>query len=190
MNHPNPDDDMLRHRLRRIDPAAPLQPATETEILRMVNNATSTPKTTKSRKPLFIGLGALTAGVAAAAIVGVSLSGNDLTRIDNPAAGGPAAMCAELTPETMARADLAVAGTVTNINGDEVTLHVTTRYTGDSSDEIILQQQDADQPSELSAGEFVTGQDYLISSIDGVLTLCGQSGPATPELQQLYTAAF
>lgn len=191
MNIPN-EDEQLRARFARIDPAATLQPASETEILRMVSNTTSTPARTTSRKPLFLGLGALTVGAAAAAVVGIVLTapGGDVTRLAAPSGGGPAAMCAELTPETMAGADLAVAGTVVSIDGDEVTLEVTERFTGDSADRIVVEQQDPDLPSELSAGAFEQGQQYLISSIDGTITTCGQSGPLTPELEQLYRAAF
>ncbi|GMA28054.1 hypothetical protein [Arenivirga flava] len=191
MSIPN-EDEQLRERLARIDPAATLQPASETEILRMVQNTISTPARTSSRKPLFLGLGALAVGAAAAAVVGIVLTapGGDVTRLSAPSGGGPAAMCAELTPETMAGADLAVAGTVVSINGDDVTLEVTERFTGESADRIVVAQQDPDLPSELSAGSFEQGQDYLISSIDGVITTCGQSGPASPELEQLYRAAF
>ncbi len=191
MNIPN-EDEQLRARFARIDPAATLPPASETEILRMVNTATSTPAPAKNRKPVFFGLGALAVGAAAAAVVGIVLTapGGDVTRLAAPSGGGPAAMCAELTPETMAGADLAVAGTVVAIDGDEVTLEVTERFTGESADRIVVAQQDPDLPSELSAGAFEQGQDYLISSIDGVITTCGQSGPASPELEQLYREAF
>ncbi len=191
MNIPN-EDEQLRARFARIDPAATLQPASETEILRMVSNTTSTPARTTNRKPLLLGLGALTIGAAAAAVVGIVLTapGGDVTRLAAPSGGGPAAMCAELTPENMAGADLAVGGTVVSIDGDEVTLEVTERFTGDSADRIVVAQQDPDLPSELSAAAFEQGQQYLISSYDGVIATCGQSGPASPELEQLYRAAF
>lgn len=191
MSHPN-EDEQLRKRLARIDPSASLQPASETEILRMVQNITSTPAPARSRKPIWLGLGALTVGAAAAAVVGIVLTapGGDATRLTAPSGGGPAASCAVLTPETMAGADLAVAGTVVSIDGDEVTLEVTERFAGESADRIVVEQQDPDLPSELSAGAFEQGQDYLISSIDGVITTCGQSGPSSPELEQLYRDAF
>lgn len=191
MSIPN-EDEQLRERFARIDPAAALQPASETEIVRMVQNATSTPAPMSNRKPLFLGLGALALGAAAAAVVGVVLTApaGDTTRLTAPGGGGPAASCAVLTPETMAGADLAVAGTVVSVDGDDVTLEVTERFTGESADRIVVAQQDPDLPSELSAGAFEQGQDYLLSSIDGVITTCGQSGPASPELEQLYREAF
>ncbi len=34
------------------------------------------------------------------------------------------------------------------------------------------------------------GRSYIVSASDGVVHYCGQTGPATPELQTIYDAAF
>lgn len=128
------------------------------------------------------------AGAALMLLAGCASGSGEATALTAPNTQ-VAAMCAELTPETMADADTAFRGTVTAIDGGQVTLRVDEEYEGDLEDFVTVPQQE-DQPSELSAGAFVEGDEYLISAIDGVITTCGQSGPATPELAELYDAAF
>ena len=57
-------------------------------------------------------------------------------------------------------------------------------YAGGDADRVQL--RGADQSVALDGVEFVVGEDYLVTAAEGVVQVCGVSGPATPELEQLY----
>lgn len=103
---------------------------------------------------------------------------------------GVAAACAELTPDSFTGADIAFRGTVTNIEGEQVTLRVDNTYQGNPGENVTVPQQPNNQASELSIGAFTEGGEYLISAQDGVILTCGASGPATTELVTIYEQAF
>ena len=42
----------------------------------------------------------------------------------------------------------------------------------------------------LDGVDFVVGTRYLVTAVDGVVTSCGLSGPATPEFEQIFTDVF
>jgi hypothetical protein len=100
------------------------------------------------------------------------------------------AKCAVPTPELLAGAEVAFAGTVTAIDGDVVTLSPTETYAGESADEIELVGLGPDIRALAGQPEFVVGGTYLVSATDGQISACGFSGVATPELQNLYDLAF
>jgi len=54
----------------------------------------------------------------------------------------------------------------------------------------VLTTLSADMQALLGASDFGTGQDYLVSATDGTVNACGLTGPASPELQQVYDEAF
>lgn len=137
-----------------------------------------------------IGMTAL-AGLSLMLFTGCASGGDgaDVTALTAPDAN-VAAACAELTPETMAGADVAFRGTVTAITGDQVMLRVDDEFEGDIEGRVTVPQQPDDVPSEVSIGAFTEGEEYLISATGDVILTCGQSGPATPERAALYEAAF
>jgi hypothetical protein len=100
------------------------------------------------------------------------------------------AKCAVPTAEMLATQELAFAGTVTAIEGDTVTLETTTSYAGDVGDTVEVTAPPADLQAMLLATDFQVGGEYLVSATGGQVSVCGFSGAATPQLEQLYQAAF
>jgi hypothetical protein len=100
------------------------------------------------------------------------------------------ARCLVPTPELLAGAETAFAGTVTAIDGDVVTLEPTETYAGETADEIEVVGLRPDIRVLAGQPEFVVGGTYLVSATDGQVSACGFSGEATPELQGLYDLAF
>ncbi|HWL44907.1 MAG TPA: hypothetical protein VNQ73_18335 [Ilumatobacter sp.] len=97
--------------------------------------------------------------------------------------------CMMLTPEAIAVSPVAFRAVVDSVAGDVVTLAVDTWYAGGDADIVTLT---APQGMEALIGglEFQAGQAYLVTAFDGVVSYCGQTGPATPELQAMFDAAF
>jgi hypothetical protein len=100
------------------------------------------------------------------------------------------AKCAVPSPELLAGAEVAFAGTVTAIDGDVVTFSPTETYAGGSADEIEIVGMSPDIRALTGQPEFVVGGTYLVSATDGQMSACGLSGEASPELQNLYDLAF
>jgi hypothetical protein len=100
------------------------------------------------------------------------------------------AKCAVPTPELLAGAEVAFAGTVTAIDGDVVTLAPTETYAGAPADEVELVGLGPDIRALTGQPDFVVGGTYLVSATDGQMFACGFSGEASPELQNLYDLAF
>lgn len=80
-----------------------------------------------------------------------------------------------------------VAGTVTAIDGTTVTVEVDRWYTGTGEQpEVVNLTGGTDVSVALDGVEFVVGQPYLVTAVDGEVQICGVSAPATPELEALY----
>ncbi|WP_382306525.1 hypothetical protein [Herbiconiux sp. UC225_62] len=203
------DDDALERLLHRADPARSIAPLDAEQITRLKETTMSratderTPETPaptprRSRR----GLGWAIASVGAAAVLAVagvavavqlSAGPSPVTELAaGPGNGAQIAMkCAEITPDMLASyADVAFEATVTGISDDgTVTLSVTDRYAGEITDVVEVPQGD-DVLLDGMPLHYEEGGDYLIAASDGAILTCGQSGPATPELEQLYSAAF
>jgi hypothetical protein len=54
----------------------------------------------------------------------------------------------------------------------------------------VLTNAGPDMVALLGATEFTVGQDYLVSASEGGVSVCGFTGPASPELQAAYDQAF
>lgn len=194
------EDEVLRRRLRRADPAAEVDPAAArrleqiTETIMSSSIRTPHPAGTTeddARRPRWILPAALVgaaAAVAAAVVIGTG-GGASPTRVVAPEAVGPATSCAVLTAEGLAMNEIAFAATVTSVDGDEVMLGVTERFRGEVADEVVV-AQGTDPNLEYSTGEFVEGEDYLVAITDGAAASCGLTGPESPELRALYDEAF
>jgi len=211
-------DDPLRARLRVADPAASLGPADPDGVARLLEDTmshdtdTQVPERrtgTRGRNPLTW----LVAAVAVLVIAGVgvfTLTGTDDDNTAPPIAddngsgdGGaepvvislraPAAStgrCMMPSAEVLSQQQVAFEGTVETIGHGTVVLTPTEFYTGDEADRVEVDAP-ADQLTNLiGAVEFEVGGTYLVSATDGQVTVCGFSGPATPELAQLYADAF
>jgi len=102
-----------------------------------------------------------------------------------------AAMCMQLTPESLAQMTTAFDGTVASVNGDEVTLDVTKWYAGGDADQVKLTQLSPDTMMALEGGiQLEEGQRYLVTAYEGVINGCGFTAQWTQELQDIFDQAF
>ncbi|WP_193613329.1 hypothetical protein [Nocardioides lijunqiniae] len=166
---------------------------------------------TRNRSPL-------TWLVAAAAVliagVGVfSLLGNDPERDDAPTAapsasasvdpgstapsvtelGAPppaAGRCMVPTAEALSTAQVAFSGTVQSVEAGVVTLVPDRFYTGEATELVEVRATPDELTALVGAVSFEEGRRYLVSATDGQVTVCGFSGPLSPNLEALYVEAF
>jgi hypothetical protein len=102
----------------------------------------------------------------------------------------PAARCAPPSAEGVLQLDAAFVGTVTAVSDGEVTLEPKQVWRGEEASEVVLSYDVAGAHRELLPVRFREGADYVVSVEDGVVRLCGYTAPASPELEQLFTAAL
>jgi len=202
----NDDDDAMRRRMRRADPARDVAPAAIERLDRITETIMSssihtTNQTTDHTEPaasatpgrrlvwvISVAVAGAAAAVAAAVVIGTGGAGSP-TRLLAPEAVGPATSCAVITAEGLAMNDLAFAATVTGIEGDEVALTVSERFRGEVGDTVVV-AQGTDPNLEYSTGQFAEGQSYLVAVTGDAAASCGLTGPDSPELRALYEEAF
>lgn len=207
-------DDELRDMLRAIDPASSLSSADPAGVARLLEDTMSGDLIHETRETGTHGRGPLTWVVAAAAtvvIAGVGLFGylsqrgdDDVSTAHDPAVSassdatvttlqapaGSAGRCMVPSAEILANQALAFKGTVQEISDGSVVLDPSTFFVGDATDLVEVQAPSADMQALIGAVDFQEGQTYLVSATDGRVTVCGFSGPVTPELTALYAEAF
>ena len=200
-------DDELRDRLRASDPAASLPPAAPHEVARLLEDVMATELTTENRDTGTRNRGPLTWLVAAAAVLiiaGVGVFGvraltedtgishpaatSTVTRLTLPAAGGDA-KCMVPNAAALSTVDVAFDGTVTAIDGDQVTLEPTSWFAGEPTDVVEVTAPDYAQ-TDIPYVEFQVGDRYLVSASDGQVTVCGFSGAYSDDLAAIYAEAF
>lgn len=206
------DDDALRARLARLDPAGPgitVEPldgpraANELERLMQIDPRSDAAAPAR-RRPWLI-------GAAAAAVTAVALGaafllggGDDGARpptvpakakttlaLTAPAAAGGLTMQSCLPFDVAILRDMPVAfgGTVTSVQPGRVTLKVDRWYKGGTADEVTVSTPDAAAVS-IGGVDFAQGQRYLVTATEGTVNSCGFSGPATPGLTKSFEQAF
>lgn len=191
------DDEEVRGLLRSIDPARALSPLSREEFAEHVSAATRPPgstavPSTRRRSPwIVVGVGALSAGAAATLLLPFALGagGGAASTLVLPATGGPMDMCAPITPEALAPADLAFRAEVASIDGSRIALHVLDRLAGEIGDTVEVTQAE-ESVVDGAPIAFERGVDYLLAADGGVILTCGLSGPDSPELSQVYREAF
>ncbi|WP_244930027.1 hypothetical protein [Nocardioides sp. W7] len=210
-------DDALRARLRAVDPAASLGPADPDGVARLLEDIMShdTDTLVPERRTGTHGRNPLTWLVAAAAalvIAGVGIftltgtdddstappiaeggtgaDGSDPVVISLRAPAGSTGRCMVPSAEVLSQQQLAFAGTVESIADGTVVLTPTTFYAGDEADQVEVDAPAEQLTNLIGAVDFQVGGTYLVSATDGQVTVCGFSGPATPELEKLYADAF
>ena len=85
---------------------------------------------------------------------------------------------------------VALAGTVTSVAADAVTINVDRWYKGGTADRVTISVPDANTSITLDGVHFVNGKRYLLTATRGTVNGCGFSGLATPELTKAYAQAF
>lgn len=98
--------------------------------------------------------------------------------------------CMVPSAEMLSQQQVAFEGTVESIDDGTVVLTPTEFYAGDEADRVEVDAPAEQLTNLIGAVEFEVGGTYLVSATGGQVTVCGFSGPATPELQQLYADAF
>jgi hypothetical protein len=207
-------DDELRTRLSRLDPApagSPVDPVTSPRAQELVERAMQTPETqtvpkttdelaARRRRPWLL---PLAAAVLAIAVVGAvfAFSGGGGAG-DAPGGEDPSTLALDLPPsdvagsclvfdvQFLAETPVAFAGTVTSIDGEQVTLDVDRWYRGGDADLVTVALADGQTSAALDGVDFSEGERYLVSATDGTVNGCGFSGPAEPQLEQAFEQAF
>jgi hypothetical protein len=98
-------------------------------------------------------------------------------------------MCIEFGVEYLSPMPVAFEGTVTAVEGDQVTLIVDHWFKGGDATQVLI---NAPQGLEALIASFPleVGEQYLITATDGNVNYCGFSGPSTPELRTAFEEAF
>ncbi|MFT4287537.1 hypothetical protein [Nocardioides sp.] len=189
------DDEQLRDRLRAADPAAGLTPLDPGQVTTLVE-ASSTP----ARRPAawLVGAAAAVILVLGGTVFALQSRGGDpddeLVADPGPVTVPTLALtvspvtgkCLVPTPELLRDVDEAFAGTVTAVDGDQVTITPTATFAGTPAETVTIT---APTLPEIEV-RFEAGGSYLVAATDGQVRGCGFSGPATAELQSLYDQAF
>ena len=199
-------DDDLQARLRDADPARRTPPPDPSWIDTLAQSTMEAPMTTPepaagTRRTWFLTAAAAVL-VAALGVGGWSALSGDDNRADQVAREktvttltvpnpDPAAMCMQLTPETVGQMQMAFDGTVSSIEGEEVTLDVTKWYVGGDTDQVKLVQNSPDAMIALEGDiQLEQGQRYLVTAHDGQINGCGFTALWSQELQDIFDQAF
>ena len=159
------------------------------------------PTVRPSRGPLALVGGLALAGAFALAIAvsgGFGLGGNGSpppvavapTPTENPAAGGGgAASCLVYDPANLPMNDVVFDGTVTAIDGDQITFDVNTDFKG-AGDSITLTVPAADPALVGQLPAFEVGGRYLVTAYGTTINACGYTLDYDPDRAAAWAAAF
>lgn len=135
--------------------------------------------------------------VAVAAISVAALADSDSPDEDGDAPalrlslgdGDAMASCIRFDTSILGEMPMAFEGTVTNVDGEQVTLSVDRWYRGGDAATVELFAA-AGMQALIGGIDFVEGQQYLVSATDGNVNYCGFSGPSTVEYRAAFEEAF
>jgi hypothetical protein len=86
--------------------------------------------------------------------------------------------------------DTAFEGVVTEVSDGAATLDVTQSFKGEEADTATVAAPSQDLQDLLLAVDFEEGQTYLVSSLDGQVSVCGLSARKDDLLADLYQQAY
>lgn len=141
---------------------------------------------------IVVGLVILAAAVWAAAAIG----DNDAEEVTGPAMelslgdDSLLASCLPVDATTLSGMSPAFAATATAIESGKVTLAVDRWYAGGGDASSVELSAQPGQAALIAGFDFEVGEQYLITAANGNVNFCGYSGPATPELTNLFNQAF
>lgn len=139
---------------------------------------------------VFNGTGDDTPEIAGSTTVAASPAPGKATVLDLSAGAEDLfASCMVLDPTILGQAPLAFKGTVTMAEGGVVQLTVDQAYRGVDAQIVTLSAPEG-QEALIGGVAWEVGGQYLVTAYDGVVSYCGQTGPATPELQAIFDEAF
>ena len=195
--------DELDDRLRHGDPLPPgwsPEPPDGPRARALLEHVMSTPvlestdESAPRRSPRrWWWLGAFAAAAVVLVVGGVLLanrgggSDDQAVAFQLPGADAAMQMCLPVTDYVPDPAAQAFAGTVAAVDAAGVTMDVDRWYTttGEQADVVTL-TGGTDVSVALDGVEFVEGQSYLVTVLNGEVQICGVSAPASPELEGLY----
>jgi hypothetical protein len=102
---------------------------------------------------------------------------------------GAMASCLAFEVAILADMPLAFEGTVSAVEGEQVTLAVDHWFKGTDASTVELSAP-AGMGALIGGIEFTAGSTYLVTATDGVVNYCGYSGPSTPEYRAAFEQAF
>lgn len=206
--HPDPGgisiDPITSHEARSVLEAVMNTPLTEDITDRPVAPADDAPvPASGSRRRL--ALAGAAAAVAVLAVGAVAITGGD----DEPDVADPVptqpdessvlelssgnddimASCMVVDATMIAQNPIAFKGTVTAADAGVVQLTVDEAYAGVTEQAVTLSAPEG-MEALIGGVAWEVGAQYLVSAWDGTVNYCGQTGPATPELQAIYDDAF
>jgi hypothetical protein len=204
-------DDDLRARLAAVDPArlgaapgALSQPSParmQEHIMATIDQPTTAPESAPEarRRTRLLAAAAALVLLAAAGVASLITTTSD---DGAPGSSAPTTVALKIASSTATSScirfdvkflhdmPVALAGTVTSVTAEAVTLEVDLLYKGGTSDRVTISVPDANTSISLDGVHFVDGKRYLLTATNGTVNGCGFSGPVTPELERAYSQAF
>ena len=157
------------------------------------------PAIAPSRRPLALFGGLALAGAFALAIAlssgfgfgtqGAGPIGAVPTPSENPAAGGGVASCLVYDPANLPTFDIVFDGTVTAVDGDQVTFSVNDGWKG-ADGSITLTAPDTDPALVGPMPSFEVGDRYLVSAAGSTINACGYTLAYDAATAATWAAAF
>ena len=111
------------------------------------------------------------------------------TPTENPAAGGGQASCLVYDPANLPTFDIVFDGTVTAVDGDQVTFDVNEDFKG-AGDGITLTAPVVDPALVGPLPDFQVGGRYLVTAFESTINACGYTVDYDAETAAAWAAAF
>ncbi|HUR15404.1 MAG TPA: hypothetical protein VM097_13055 [Mycobacteriales bacterium] len=199
------DQDDLRVRLARLDPAASLDAESPRapELLERIMSAPVLPDTDTVPAPAGRPRRTALAWAAAAALVAGGVTTAVALQDDGAAPAkqktsvalslppsGVMSSCIPFSVAVLRDMSPAFAATVSAVDGERVVLDVDHWYAGGTADQVVLDQPGGNTSVALDGVAFEQGKRYLVTAAQGTVNGCGYSGPATADLEASFTEAF
>lgn len=195
--------DDFRTQIRKLDPMHPGVPTTpplRTRLEDIMSTATTpappapdSPSRT-GRRRWYVAAAAAVAVAAAITVPtlvggspGTTLAG---TPLELSLGQGPGlASCLPFDTAILAEMPMAFEGTVTAVDGEQVTLSVDRWFRGGDVPSVELRAPGGMQAL-IGGIDFVAGKQYLVSAADGNVNYCGYTDASTPELRTAFEQTF
>jgi hypothetical protein len=187
--------DDLREQLSKLDPMRSDVRVVSPSRDELENIMQSNPVKSYQPRTRWLSAAAVVGAIAAVAIAVPVLNGDSPGESPAPPAlqlslGGAALQsCIAFDVAILAEMETAFEGTVTNVEGEQVTLVVDHWFTAGEATVVELHAPDGMQAL-IGGIDFVEGDQYLITAAGGNVNYCGFSGPSTPEFRASFEEAF
>lgn len=136
-------------------------------------------------------VGGLLAGCGSAADDdGGTATSTDTTTLELTVPSAQSGRCMPPNVDNLRAQDTAFEGVVTELSGSTAFLSVEEGFKGVEAGKVTVTAPSQDLQDLLLAVDFVEGETYLVSSLDGQVSVCGLSGPKDDLLVDLYQQAY